>query len=71
MHWNLYKMQVRREKGDLWFHKCCSSDRMATVIKVDRNKKLYLYLGGGAVDLEQSFLLSSLVVCCNGWSVFE
>ena len=28
---------------------------------------LYMYIGGGAVDHEQSYLLGSLVVSCKSW----
>ena len=40
---------------------------MATAINVDRKSVLYMYVGGGAVDNEQSFLLGRLVVVCKNW----
>ena len=40
---------------------------MATVIKEGRKNMLYMYIGGGAVDNNQSFLIGGLVVVCRNW----
>ena len=63
----LHKMRIRKEDGDLWFNKGCQSDRIATAIKDGRKSVLYMYVGGGAVDHEQSYLLGGLVVLCKNW----
>ena len=63
-----HKMRITEDDGELWFNKSCQSDRIATAIKVDRKSALYMYVGGGAVDHEQSFLLGGLVVVCKTWN---
>ena len=40
---------------------------MATSINVDRKSVLYMYVGGGAVDYEQTVLFGGLVVVCKSW----
>ena len=60
-------MRITEDDGELWFNKSCQSDRIATAIKVDRKSALYMYVGGGAVDHEQSYLLGGLVVVCKNW----
>ena len=60
-------MRITEDDGDLWFNKSCQSARIATAIKVDRKSFLYMYVGGGAVDHEQSYLLGGLVVVCKNW----
>jgi len=40
---------------------------MATCIKIDRKSVVYMYVGGGAVDHDQSKLLGGLVVVCESW----
>ena len=62
-----HKMRIKEEDGDLWFNKSCGSDRVATAIKDGKKNVLYMYVGGGAVDHEQSHLLSGLVVLCKSW----
>ena len=63
----LHKMRITEDDGDLWFNKSCQSGRIATTIK-DRGKNvLYMYVGGGAVDHEQSYLLGGLVVVFKNW----
>ena len=52
-----HKMRVVEDDGDLWFNKSCQSGRMATAINVERKSVLYMYVGGGAVDNEQTVLL--------------
>ena len=63
----LHKMRIKEEDGDLWFNKCCKSGRIATAIKDGHKNMLYMYVGGGAVDYEQSYLLGGLVVACKNW----
>ena len=46
---------------------CCKSGRIATDIKDNNNRVLCLYIGGGAVDHEQSYLLGGVVVTCKHW----
>ena len=58
---------ITEEDGDLWFNKPCQSGRVATAIKDGGNSVLYMYIGGGAVDHEQSYLLGGLVVLCKSW----
>ena len=64
------------EEGNFWFHKACPSERVATVIQDSRKaqtkqsskkNKWYAYLGGGAVDSEQTELLSGLVSITKNW----
>ena len=62
-----HKMRIKEDDGDLWFNKSCTSARMATVIKEGRKNMLYMYIGGGAVDNNQSFLIGGLVVVCKNW----
>ena len=62
-----HKMRITEADGDLWFHKGCSSARIATAIRDDGKNMLFMYLVGGAVDHEQSYLLSGLVAICNTW----
>ena len=66
-----HKMHIREEDGDLWFNKACKSGRMATAIAEKdkmRNNFVYMYIGGGGVDYEQSYLLGGLVVNCKSWT---
>ena len=60
-------MRIKEDDGDLWFNKSCAAARMATVIKEGRKNMLYMYIGGGAVDNDQSFLIGGLVVVCKNW----
>ena len=60
-------MHIKEEEGELWFNKGCSSDRIATVIKADGKNQVYMYLGGGSVDNEQSNLMGGLVARCKSW----
>ena len=63
----LHKMRVREEEGDLWFNKSCHSNLIATTVKKGQKKLVYMYLGGGGVDYEQSPLLQGIVVVCKAW----
>ena len=63
-----HKMRVKEEEGDLWFNKSCSSSRIATTIQVGSKSMVYMYLGGGTVDQEQSQLLQGIVVNCKSWT---
>ena len=47
--------------------KGCQSGRIAAAIKAKGKNVLYMYVGGGAVDHEQSYLLGGLVVICKNW----
>ena len=40
---------------------------IATAIKDNNNSVLYMYIGGGAVDHEQSYLLGGVVVSYKNW----
>ena len=62
-----HKTQIKKEEDDMWFNKSCKSARMATAIKENRKNMLYMYIGGGAVDHEQSYLLGGIVVNCKNW----
>ena len=62
-----HKMCITEENGDLWFNKPSKTGRIATAIKEESNSILYMYMGGGAVDHEQSYLLGGLVVSCKSW----
>jgi len=62
-----HKMRVVEDDGDLWFNKSCHSARMATCIKIDRKSVVYMYVGGGAVDHDQSQIFGGLVVVCKSW----
>ena len=64
------------QEGHLWFNKACASERVATVIQDPRKAQTkqssktnawYVYLGGGAVDSEQTELLSGLVIITKSW----
>ena len=46
---------------------CCKSGRIATDIKENNNRVLYMYIGGSAVDHEQSYLLGSVMISCQVW----
>ena len=59
-----------------WFNKACASERVATVIQdpgkaqtkqSSKTNKWYACLGGGAVDSEQTELLSGLVIITKNW----
>ena len=71
--WHKAETKVDRE-GQFWFNKACKSNRVALVI-IDPSKKAagkknntwYAYLGGGALDNEQSDLLSGFVVKVKDW----
>ena len=63
----LHKMRVQEADGDLRFNKSCWSGRIATAIKEGSKNMLYMYVGGGAVDHEQSYMLKGLVVVCKTW----
>ena len=62
-----HKMTITKEDGDLWFNKGCKSGRIAAAIKEKNNNHLYMYVGGGAVDHEQSHLLGGIVITCKRW----
>ena len=62
-----HKMHITEDDGDLWFNKSCQSGRIATAIKDRDSSVVYMYIGGGAVDYDQSYLLGGLVVSCKGW----
>ena len=73
--WHKAETKVDQE-GHLWFNKACASERVATVIQDPRKaqtkqsskkNKWYAYLGGGAVDSEQTELLSGLVIITKNW----
>ena len=62
-----HKMRIKEDDGDLWFNKSCDAARIATVIREGRKNMLYMYIGGGAVDDNQSYLIGGLVVICKNW----
>ena len=73
--WHKAETKVDQE-GHLWFNKACAPERVATVIQDPRKaqtkqsskqNKWYAYLGGGAVDSEQTELLSGLVIITKNW----
>ena len=73
--WHKAETKVDQE-GNFWFNKACPSERVATVIQDPRKaqtkqsskkNKWYAYLGGGAVDSEQTELLSGLVIITKNW----
>ena len=73
--WHKAETKVDKE-GNFWFNKACPSERVATVIQDSRKaqtkqsskkNKWYAYLGGGAVDSEQTELLSGLVIITKNW----
>ena len=63
LHLIPHKMRIIKEDGDLWFNKACKSGRIAAAIKEDKKKLLYMYVGGGAVDHEQSYLPGGVYTC--------
>ena len=67
-----HKTEIKEDHGALWFNKACESSRLATCIldptRARGNKKQwYVYLGGGAIDVDQSDLLAGGVVLCKDW----
>ena len=68
-----HKAQWKDDKdGMLWFNKACGSTRIATTIvdiakKKGKKKRWYAYLGGGAVDNDQSWLMQGLVILAKDW----
>ena len=70
--WHKAETRVDQD-GDFWFNKVCASERVAAVIKdpikaqQGKQKKWYAYLGGGAVDSEQTKLVSGLVIITKNW----
>ena len=73
--WHKAETKVDQE-GHLWFNKACAPERVAAVIQDPRKaqtkqsskkNKWYAYLGGGAVDSEQTELLSGLVIITKNW----
>ena len=68
-----HKMEIKEDHGALWFNKACPSSRLATCIldparKRGKKKQWYVYLGGGAIDVDQSELLAGGVVLCKDWA---
>lgn len=68
-----HKTEIKEDHGALWFNKACASSRLATCIldptrKRGKKKQWYVYLGGGAVDVDQSELLAGGVVLCKDWA---
>ena len=68
-----HKAEWKDDKdGLLWFNKACESGRIATTI-VDTSrqkgarKRWYAYLGGGAVDKDQTAFLKGVVVLAKDW----
>ena len=64
---------VEDAAGGVWYNKACRSNRIATTcvdttMKSNKCKRFYMYLGGGAVDQEQTELLSGAVVHAKNWS---
>ena len=71
-----HKMEIKEDHGALWFNKACASSRLATCIldparARGKKKQWYAYLGGGAVDVDQSELLAGGVVLCKDWAWAE
>ncbi len=70
--WHKAETKVDRE-WQFWFNKACKSNRVALVIidpskkAAGKNNKWYAYLDGGALDNEQSDLLSGFVVKVKDW----
>ena len=73
--WHKAETKVDQE-GHLWFNKACAPERVATVIQdpgkaqtkqSSKKNKWYACLGGGAVDSEQTELLSGLVIVTKSW----
>ena len=62
-----HKMKIKEEEGELWFNKACRSDRIASTIHDGSKNAVYMYVGGGAVDSEQSYLLSGILILCKSW----
>eukprot|EP00959_Pyramimonas_sp_CCMP1952_P366642 7678747-Pyramimonas_sp.AAC.1 len=60
-------MRVIEDDEDLWFNKACQSGRIVTAIKEKGKSVVYMYVGCGAVDHEQSFLLGGIVDICKSW----
>ena len=68
-----HKTEIKEDHGQLWFNKACASSRLATCIldparARGKKKQWYVYLGGGAVDVDQSELLAGGVVLCKDWA---
>ena len=64
---------IAHDHGALWFNKACESSRLATCIldperARGKKKRWYAYLGGGAIDVDQSELLAGGVVLCKDWA---
>ena len=71
-----HKMEIKEDHGAFWFNKACPSSRLATCIldplrARGKKKRWYAYLGGGAVDVDQSELLAGGVVLCKDWAWAE
>ena len=73
--WHKAETKVDQE-GHLWFNKACAPERVATVIQDPgkaqtkqsiKKNKWCACLGGGAVDSEQTELLSGLVIITKNW----
>ena len=69
---HFHMMEIKKDHGALWFNKACGSSRLATCIfdpnlRGSKRKQWYAYLGGGAIDVEQSELLAGAVVLCKDW----
>ena len=68
-----HKAEWKGDKdGLLWFNKACETSRMATTIvdtteKKGKKKRWYAYLGGGAVDHNQSWLMQGLMILAKDW----
>ena len=71
-----HKMEIKEDHGALWFNKACDSSRLATCIldptrARGKKKQWYVYLGGGAIDVNQTELLAGGVVLCKDWKWAE
>ena len=71
-----HKMEIKEDHGALWFNKACESSRLAMCIldpehARGKKKRWYAYLGGGAVDTDQSELLAGAMVLCKDWDWAE
>ena len=71
-----HKMEIKEDHGALWFNKACDSSRLATCIldparARGKKKQWYVYLGGGAIDVNQTELLAGGVVLCKDWAWAE
>ena len=62
-----HKAKMKEEDGTIFCNKACSSNRIASRVQDGNKSMVYMYNGGGVVDVNQSRLLGGAVVNCKSW----